>query len=245
MNLHGIRLCRTNSGLAWVYTVDVDGCPMRVLKVGGVYQSATFFGERRFDLPFEYMRAFDRMFDAERCGFQVRRILAIGGGGCSYPKYLAATRPDVKVDVVERDGRIARLARKYFFAGELEDAGRLSIVVDDGVDFLMSDGESYDAIVVDAFDGREFDGRFLNAGTLGAVKGRLTQGGMYVLNVVCDEGPEDAAELHRIMQALAGAFAHVNAVFATDEQLSDRDNFVVIATDGDYSFEGAFSLIEG
>lgn len=221
---------------------DACGEPMRVLKVGGVFQSATYFGERRFGLPFEYMRAFDRLFDAECSGFKVQRVLAIGGGGCSYPKHLAATRPDVQVDVVERDGRIVDIARKHFFVGEFEGAGRLSVVVDDGVRFLQGAGTCYDAIVVDAFDGRSLDERFLDSDTLDAAKARLAEGGMYVLNVVCDEGADGAACLQRVMQALAGTFVHVNAVFATDEMLSDRDNFVVIATDGDYDFEGAFSL---
>lgn len=238
-----MRLYRTEGGWAVVRTVrDACGEPMRVLKVGGAYQSATFFGKRRFDLPFEYMRAFDRLFGAERSGFKVRCMLAIGGGGCSYPKHLAVTRPDVKVDVVERDGRIAHIARKHFFVDELEKAGRLSVVVEDGVRFLRDAGLRYDAIVVDAFDGRSLDERFLDSGTLDAAKARLTEGGMYVLNVVCDEGADGAAYLQRIMQALAGTFAHVSAVFATDEMLSDRDNFVVIATDGDYAFDGAFSL---
>lgn len=238
-----MRLYSTEGGWAVVRTVrDVCGEPMRVLNVGGVFQSATYFGERRFDLPFEYMRAFDRLFDAERSGFKVHRVLAIGGGGCSYPKHLAATRPDVQVDVVERDGRIAQIARKHFFVGEFEQAGRLSVVVDDGVRFLQGAGTCYDAIVVDAFDGRAFDERFLDSDTLDAAKARLAEGGMYVLNVVCDEGADGAAYLQRVMQALAGTFAHVSAVFATDEMLSDRDNFVVIATDGDYAFDGAFSL---
>lgn len=238
-----MRLCRTEGGWAVVRTVrDACGEPMRVLKVGGVFQSATYFGERRFDLPFEYMRAFDRLFDAERSGFKVHRMLAIGGGGCSYPKHLAATRPNVRVDVVECDARIAQIARKHFFVGEFEQAGRLSVVVDDGVRFLQGAGTCYDAIVVDAFDGRTLDERFLDSDTLAAAKARMRSGGMYVLNLVCDEGADGAAYLQRVMQVLACAFDHVSAVFATDEMLSDRDNFVVIATDGDYAFDGAFSL---
>lgn len=238
-----MRLYRIEGGWAVVRTVrDERGDPMRVLKVGGVYQSATYFGERRFELPFEYMRTFDRLFDAELAGFKVQRVLAIGGGGCSWPKHVAATRPDVSVDVVERDARIVRIARKHFFVEEQEDAGRLSLLVDDGVRFLRAAGPCYDAMVVDAFDGRLLDERFLDSDTLDAAKARLGSGGMYVLNVVCDEGVEGVAYLQHVMQALAGAFAHVSAVFATDETLSDRDNFVVIATDGDYSFEGAFSL---
>ncbi len=44
------------------------------------------------------------------------------------------------------------------------------------------------------------------------------------------------------MESLGCAFARVHAVFATDEALSDRDNFVLVATDGGYSFDGSFGL---
>lgn len=238
-----MRPYRTEGGWAVVRTVrDGRGERMRVLQVGGAFQSATYFGDRRFELPFEYMRAFDRLFDAERGGLRVRRMLAIGGGGCSYPKHVAATRPGVAVDVVERDARIARIARKRFFVGELEEAGRLRLFVDDGVRFLQGADGRYEAIVVDVFDGAVMDGHFLDARTLAAAKERLAAGGLYVINVVCDEGPCGAGRLQRAMESLGCAFARVHAVFATDEALSDRDNFVLVATDGGYSFDGSFGL---
>ncbi len=250
-----MRPYRTEGGWAVVRTVR-DGCGerMRVLQVGGAFQSATYFGDRRFELPFEYMRAFDRLFDAERGGLRVRRMLAIGGGGCSYPKHVAATRPGTGAIEAVVDEVLAENPDKVdqykggktglvgFFVGELEEAGRLRLFVDDGVRFLQVADGRYEAIVVDAFDGAVMDGRFLDARTLAAAKERLAAGGLYVTNVVCDEGPCGAGRLQRAMESLGCAFARVHAVFATDEALSDRDNFVLVATDGGYSFDGSFGL---
>lgn len=57
---------RTASGVARVYTVRDDGGErVRVLNVGGAYQSATYLGKRWAEPVLEYYRAFDHMFEAE------------------------------------------------------------------------------------------------------------------------------------------------------------------------------------
>ena len=65
--LHEPHLLWTMSGPALVYTTRRGlGEPARVLRTGGVYQSATYLGERRMEPVFEYYRAFGRLFDLRR-----------------------------------------------------------------------------------------------------------------------------------------------------------------------------------
>ena len=48
------HVVRTSSGVALVYTVRrVFADPVRVLRTGGVYQSATYLGARRMEPVFE------------------------------------------------------------------------------------------------------------------------------------------------------------------------------------------------
>lgn len=93
-----------------------DGTPLRVLRMGGADQSATFLDERRYEAAFAYYRAFDLMFEG---GEEVRDVLMLGAGGCSYPKYLVTHREGVRVDAVESDPAIARIARLRFFVDPL------------------------------------------------------------------------------------------------------------------------------
>ncbi|MBE6469230.1 MAG: hypothetical protein E7001_04570 [Coriobacteriaceae bacterium] len=116
------QVVRTRSGLARVHMVlSEDGERVRVLSQGGVYQSASYLGERRFEPVFSYYRGFDVLFEAEPAP-QPRpsTVLMIGGGGFSYPKHLLTTADDVKLDVVEIDASLVRTARRWFFLDELE-----------------------------------------------------------------------------------------------------------------------------
>lgn len=131
---------RTMFGTAYVYDVETeDGDPVRLLEVGGVFESATYLDERRFEPTFEYYRAFDRLFEAVA---EPQRVLMIGGGGYAYPKHFVASQPHGAMDVVEIDPVITRIAREHFFLDELMkrfntcETGRLRLVTADGRTYL-------------------------------------------------------------------------------------------------------------
>ena len=92
-----LQVARTRNGLARVKRVhDEGGDEVRVLVQGGVYQSASYVGERWAEPVFAYYRAFNDVFEAEDAmrdayGHGIDRILMLGGGGFAYPKI----RPDV------------------------------------------------------------------------------------------------------------------------------------------------------
>ncbi|MFR7750654.1 MAG: hypothetical protein ACLU1W_07900 [Collinsella sp.] len=61
-----LQVARTCNGLARVKRVhDEGGDEVRVLVQGGVYQSASYVGERWAEPVFVYYRAFDDVFEAE------------------------------------------------------------------------------------------------------------------------------------------------------------------------------------
>ena len=124
------HLVRTAGGPALVYTTRDDaGERVRVLRTGGVYQSATYLGERRMEPVFAYYRAFGRLFDL-RPG--ARRVLAVGGGGFAFPKLVASAHPGVRADVVEIDPTVVEAARRWFFLDEAVALAR-------GADLLVID----------------------------------------------------------------------------------------------------------
>ena len=154
-----------------------DGEPVRVLESGGVYQSATYLDDRRFEPVFAYQRAFEVMFEVEQemraaHGHGIERALAIGGGGFAWPKYALTRHPELILDVVESDPSVIELARRWFFVDELKSqvGDRLYIMEADGrelIDELAPGMEfaatptavhcraPYDAVVNDTFSGAE------------------------------------------------------------------------------------------
>ena len=234
-------------GEAEVFTLETDdGEPIRVLYVGGGFQSATYLGERRFEPVFEYYRAFDHVFEA---GIPLDRILMIGGGAYSYPKHLLTTNASCAIDVVEIDPAIVEIARKHFFVDELEERfgpqgeGRLTTIVADGVKHLeQRPSNSCQVIINDSFDGTNPTGLLLSPASLQEAKRCLTPSGLYLLNAVTDEDtPADV--VGKAMEALASAFNFVYEIPAIDEEFGGADNYLLIASDNSYFFSGVTSYL--
>jgi len=78
-----------------------------------------------------------------------RRMLVLGGGGYSFPKYALAHYPDLRIDVVELDPGITALARSHF---GLTEHPRLRIVEEDARTFLRKVEQPYDVILCDVFN---------------------------------------------------------------------------------------------
>ncbi len=138
----------TMFGPARVYdTEGPDGAAIRVLEVGGAFQSAAYV-DGRPEAPFAYLRAFDAIFDA---GVPMRRVLMLGGGAFAYPRHVLARRGDVELDVVEADPAIVALAREHFFLADAEraHAGRLRVIVADALVYLADAAAPLGAIGCD------------------------------------------------------------------------------------------------
>lgn len=223
LDLHIVRL-----GLrpTLVYAVaGPDGEPVRVLSCGGVYQSATYLGERRMEPVFEYYRAFGRVL--ETVAAEAPRVLVVGGGGFAFPKHARALCPKAAVDVVEIDARVVEAARRWFFADE---AGA-RVACGDGFDFVRGAalrGERYDFIALDAFSGAEPVASLASPEAARAYAALLAPGGAVAANVVTPGG--DAAFLRELQSTLEAEFAQVGLVCCPDDAWADDDNYLVVAS---------------
>ncbi len=228
------HVVRTMSGIALVYTTrDASGGRVRVLRTGGVYQSATHLGARRMEPVFEYYRAFGRLFDLRP---DARQLLAIGGGGFAFPKLVAAEHPGVRTDVVEIDPAVVRIARRWFY---LDDAvalaragsGDLQVICDDGRRFLEREPGPYDAVVLDAFVGETPVRSLATVEALRLVRRALAPGGLLLTNVVSRADGTDVSFLRSVVATALVAFDHVKVVPATDDSHAAEDNYLLVASD--------------
>ena len=100
-----LHIARAGLSPVLVYTVrGPQGEPVRALSSGGVFQSATYLGERRMEPVFEYYRAFGRVLDG--IAAPAPRVLVVGGGGFAVPKLARASRPETTIEVVEIDPKV-------------------------------------------------------------------------------------------------------------------------------------------
>lgn len=232
---HDLHVCKGTKGPVYVYNIpDAEGNSVRVMSEGGVYQSATYLDpDRRYEAPFEYLRSFDRMFEAD---LDIKQVLMIGGGGFAYPKHMLSHHPDTAMVVAEIDPKVIQIALKHFFlydALRRFSAQRLGITNEDGFSYLRRTTRTFDAIINDAYDGAAADNRLGGASGAMLVKSKLNPGGLFLSNVVAELESDSMAE---VVAGLSIAFNNVYVIPCIDEHFASEGNYLVIATDGTYDF---------
>ena len=240
-----LRPFAKNGFTAVVDTKDPDGRPVRVLKVNGTWQSATYLGDQWLELVFPYHKLFDCMFRAHP---QPKSVLMLGGGGYAYPKHLIATHPDVSVDVVENDPAVVQLAFDFFFVDslfdrcDLESNRRLTTHVADARTYVDGCTQCYDAVVNDVFAAADAPRNLVDDEGSAAVKRILKPGGLYLVNAVTAFSGSEAERAMAIFRGLSSAFAHVYAIPCSEVDDPVPDNIVFVATDQDLSLENAIQM---
>src|SRR5262249_46642321 len=127
------------------------------------------------------------------------RALFIGAGAGIGPRQLVAFRPDVKVDVVERDERLLEAAQRWL---GLEGGPRLALEIGDGRAVLeRDDGRAWDLIVVDAFGAGTYPASLATVEAFAACRRRLRPGGALAVNLA---GRLSGARGSRLPAVLAG-----------------------------------------
>lgn len=109
-------------------------------------------------------------------------ILIIGLGGGSIPMTFADLFPDAKIDVIEIDDAVVKVAKEYFYFNETQN---MKVYVDDGRPFIKRAGirgEKYDYIVLDAFSGDYIPEHMLTREFLEEVKMIMTEESVLVAN---------------------------------------------------------------
>jgi predicted membrane-bound spermidine synthase len=76
------------------------------------------------------------------------RILVLGGGAFTLPRYLATIYPHSQVDVVEIDPQLADISRKYFY---YDDPKNVRMIFEDARTYLNRSKQVYDVILVDVY----------------------------------------------------------------------------------------------
>ena len=156
---------------------------------------------------------------------QARSVLLVGLGGGAFVHFLNRHFPELRLDVVELDPAVVKVARDYF--GTAENA-RTRIYVGDGRDFLQRAAGRYDLILLDAHlhPGAETDktGHPLSLQTQAFYRSlheRLQPGGAALFNLIA-RGEQDA-----YIASICRAFAATELLWTPA-----RGNVIVVATPG-------------
>lgn len=111
-----------------------------------------------------------------------QNVLIIGLGGGSIPMVFSDLYPDTRIDIVEVDEAVARVAKEYFY---FEETYNMRVFIDDGRPFIKRAGMrgvKYDFIILDAFSGDYIPEHMLTREFLEEVKTVMTEDSVLVAN---------------------------------------------------------------
>ncbi|WP_432546889.1 spermidine synthase [Kineococcus sp. SYSU DK004] len=144
------------------------------------------------------------------------RAVHLGGAGCAFPRYLAATRPGSRQLVLEVDERLADLVRRSF--GASGPAGFKLKVADARAGLARVPDGTQDAVVRDAFSGDRVPAHLVSVEFLRDVERVLAPGGVWIANLA-DRPPLPHSRAEAV--TARAVFAHV-AVLAEPSVLRGR-----------------------
>lgn len=159
------------------------------------------------------------------CLDNVRTSLVFGLGGASMVKFINCNFPDTRVDIVEIDSEVLRVAKTYFHFRENSET---NVILDDAAIYIDMCEKKYDVIYMDAFSGNNDDTD--SNGVPNAIKNRsyynrlrelLNPEGVIVFNI------NHSNHLKEDLDLIRNSFRHTMIL-----SVPERRNLVVVASVG-------------
>ncbi|GAA0404251.1 fused MFS/spermidine synthase [Streptomyces luteireticuli] len=166
---------------------DVDRARAWLLTVDGAPQSYVDLDDPSY-LEFEYARRIGHVLDAAAAPGRPLTVLHLGGGALTLPRYVAATRPGSRQQVVEADRGIVELVAEHL---PLPAGAGITVRAEDARAALESAADAgADVIVADVFGGSRVPAHLTSVEYARSAARVLRPGGIYVANLA-DGAPFD------------------------------------------------------
>jgi spermidine synthase len=132
-------------------------------------------------LDFEYTRMIANVLDAAAPAGQPLRVLHLGGGALTLPRYVAATRPGAQQVVVERDAKLVTLVERVL---PLPADADIRVQVGDAQQTVASlADERFDLVIGDVYHAAQIAPSVCDNAFIADAARVLRPDGIYVVNV--------------------------------------------------------------
>ncbi|MGW0334967.1 spermidine synthase [Streptomyces sp. NPDC003011] len=159
---------------------DVDRKRAWLLTVDGAPQSYVDLDEPEH-LEFEYARRLGHVLDTVAEPGRPLDALHLGGGALTLPRYLAATRPGSRQNVVEADGALLELVGEHL---PLPDGAGVAVHAADARAWLeTAPADSADVLVADVFGGSRVPAHLTSVTYAREAARVLRPAGVYLANL--------------------------------------------------------------
>ena len=165
---------------------DLDRASSWLLFIDGVPQSGVDLADPGY-LEFEYVRRIGHLADLAFPPGVPLRVLHLGGGALTLPRYLQHTRPGSRQLVAELDDELTGLVREHL---PLPTGHRIRVRAADARAVVESvRPASYDLVIADVFAGAVTPAHLTTAEFAAATARALRPGGVYAVNIAAGQLP--------------------------------------------------------
>jgi spermidine synthase len=154
----------------------------RFLVLDGEYNSYVNLKEPRNLGPFRYTRWITEEVDQQGKPTAPLDAVFVGGGGFTLPRWLAATRPGSRSNVLEVDGQLVQFDRRHL--GLRTSPALRATTGDARLTMRHERTHSADLVVGDAFSGLTIPWQLMTVEWLKEVRRVLKPNGLYALNII-------------------------------------------------------------
>jgi len=187
------------------------------------------------DLRYDYEKIFSQIVKYASRNNDSPRLLHLGGGGYSFPRYMQTVYPGSYNRVVEIDPEVTRIA--YSELGLPADTA-IKTSNEDARLFLIrkSGSEKYDFAVGDVFNGLSTPYHLNTLEFIQLVKANLKEDGIYMVNIIDDF--QEGTYLPAFMHTLRQAFSRV-ILFSIPDDWNELEysTYVIAATDAELDLD--------
>ncbi|GBC75378.1 Polyamine aminopropyltransferase [archaeon HR06] len=209
----------------------VQNGDLRILYLNGLPHSAMDIREP-FKLVFKYTRFFELGLLLNE---EAKRVLFIGGGGFSGPKYFLKNYQDLLIDVVEIDREVISVAKRFFY---LDENPRLKIFEDDGRRYLQKNNEDkYDVIILDAYSKTYIPFHLMTLEFFQLIYDRLNNNGVVVSNIIASFVGDSSEMLWAQYKTISTIFPKIYLFRASENEGLAVQNIILVACKSECSFD--------
>jgi Spermine/spermidine synthase domain len=215
---------------------DLDRADSWLLFIDGVPQSGVDLADPGY-LEFEYVRRIGHVADLAFPPGEALRVLHLGGGALTLPRYLQHTRRGSRQLVAELDDALTSLVREHL---PLPAGHRIRVRAADARAVAESvHPASYDLVIADVFAGAVTPAHLTTAEFAAATARALRPGGVFAVNVAAGQLPQGGAPPRGGLDEARSAVATIRSEYSETCMIAEasvlrgrrRGNLVIFGSD--------------
>lgn len=215
----------------WVKDIKVaDNVSYKTLQVDTELES--YMNEQTGEMGAKYLGYYDLF---EYYNKNAKDALLIGGAAYTYPKHYLKRYDDKKIDVVEIDPKMTRIAEEEF---DLDvNNPNLGIYHQDGRSYLNYSKNKYDVIMIDAFTGRNVPFELTTYEAMCNAKRMLNEGGIVMTNVISSLEGKDSKFIKHEYATYKKVFDDVKLFMVNTQDKNQVQNLILIGIKGESNID--------